>query len=472
MPSSVRSTICLGLAAIVIAACSDVRVPEPSRTAAAYNIGNDAPISYPTGKPATRAIVPGPGQQEFVVNGSFESNGGANSASFASWTLVNSGNGGMFAQTGTLTPPPFVTTSPAPPAGNFSAMSSQGGPGSHIIYQDVTLPASATDAAFQARIWYHNWAGSFVNPASLSETVFPNQQFRIDVISPSSPVTVMGAGILQTIFTTTSSSAFTLPGYTVVTASLGAFAGQTIRIRIAEVDNQSNFHAGTDDVSIVGTVNQPPTANAGPDQTVECTGATTAVQLAGVANDPDNNIATIQWFEGSTPVGSGATPVVNLAHGWHTLTMVVTDAFGLTASDNVMIDVVDTTAPTVSVTATPGELWPPNHQYVPVSLSVSVSDACDAASTITVTAVAVSNEPDDANGNGDGNTTGDVKAGSSMSSNAAPAVTFNPLTQQLELRAERGGRADGRTYTITVTATDSHGNASTATTTVKVAHNP
>lgn len=469
---SISSTISVGLVAIVVASCADGHnIPGPNAMEASYNVGDVAGPRYNAGPSANLSLVPGPGQQEFITNGSFESNGGANSGSFAGWAITNTGNGGIFAQTGTATPPPFVTSSPPPPAGSFAAMSSQGGPGSHILHQIVTLPASGTDASFQVKVWYHMWASGFFTPNSLSETVFPNEQFRIDIMNPSAPLTDMGAGILLNVFRTKVGDPAVLPGYITVNANLGAFAGQSIRIRIAEVDNQSNFHASVDDVSLVASVNQPPAANAGPDQTVECTGATTAVTLAGVATDPDNNIASIEWFEGATPIGSGATPTVNLAHGSHTLTLVVTDAFGMTASDDVVIDVVDTTAPTLSVTATPGELWPPNHQYVPVTLTIGVSDNCDGAAALTVTATAVSNEPDDANGNGDGNTTGDVRAGSAMSSNAAPTVSFNPLTQQLELRAERGGRAGGREYTITVTATDSHGNSTTRATTVKVAHN-
>src|SRR5262252_1220984 len=54
-------------------------------------------------------------------------------------------------------------------------------------------------------------------------------------------------------------------------------------------------------VDIKGTlVNQPPTADAGPDRTVECnaTGRGTFT-LEGAGRDPDNNAASFGWFRGS-----------------------------------------------------------------------------------------------------------------------------------------------------------------------------
>ena len=90
-------------------------------------------------------------------------------------------------------------------------------------------------------------------------------------------------------------------------------------------------------------------------------------------------------------------------------------------------------------------------------------------------AEAVSDEPDDANGIGDGKTTGDIKVtvaacgGVILSSNASPRVSFDPVLDQLELRAERASNLNGRVYTITVTATDAAGYQSIpSTTTVSV----
>lgn len=112
----------------------------------------------------------------------------------------------------------------------------------------------------------------------------------------------------------------------------------------------------------------------------------------------------------------------------------------------------DTTPPVISsVSATPSTLGAPNHKMTPVSISVKVADNCTTP-TWTVTSVS-SNEP--VNGTGDGDTEPD----------------WTMAGQKVTLRAERAGTGSGRTYTVTVTAKDAAGNASTGTTTVSVPHN-
>lgn len=110
----------------------------------------------------------------------------------------------------------------------------------------------------------------------------------------------------------------------------------------------------------------------------------------------------------------------------------------------------DVTSPTLTLTATPNVLWPPNHHYVPVTVGAAVAD--DADPNVTVRLVSVtSNEPD--NGQGDGDTSNDI-------------VTID--TYHFQLRAERAGNGNGRTYTLTYEAIDACGNTTTVTTTVSV----
>ena len=231
-------------------------------------------------------------------------------------------------------------------------------------------------------------------------------------------------------------------------------------------------------VTVNVITNQPPVADAGPDQDhVEWTSGGTSVTLDGTgSSDPDGDPLTYTWTDaGGTLVGTGATPTITLnSLGTHTITLTVSDG-SATSSDAVDITVEDTTAPTVSVTATPSSLWPPNHKYHTIDLSgIVVSDECDPDPTVEVWIE--SDEPDNAIGNGDGNTTGDIRVTLAdgtvfESSNASPSVHFDADDlDELELRAERAGGGDGRTYTITVMATDSSGNSTTTTTTVTVAH--
>jgi hypothetical protein len=110
----------------------------------------------------------------------------------------------------------------------------------------------------------------------------------------------------------------------------------------------------------------------------------------------------------------------------------------------------DTEPPTISsVTASPSVLWPANHKMVPVTVTIVASDDTGVVSSRIISVT--SSEPD--NGLGDGDTAGDIQITGDLS---------------LLLRAERSGKGNGRTYTITVECQDEAGNASTGTTTVTV----
>lgn len=113
--------------------------------------------------------------------------------------------------------------------------------------------------------------------------------------------------------------------------------------------------------------------------------------------------------------------------------------------------VADTTSPVISaISASPSVLSTPNHKLVPVTVTVVATDNVDPAPVAQIVSV-TSNEPDE--GLGDGDTAGDI-------------VITGPLT--VKLRAERGGKGGGRTYTITVSVTDAAGNSTSGTTTVVV----
>jgi len=110
----------------------------------------------------------------------------------------------------------------------------------------------------------------------------------------------------------------------------------------------------------------PPSTDAGEDQTVECSsfdGATVTLDGSG-STDPDStpgtndDIVTFEWFEdygtsGETMLGAGETLMVLLSLGSHTITLRVTDQFGETDTDDVIIEIVDATPPTIDVELTP-----------------------------------------------------------------------------------------------------------------------
>lgn len=222
-------------------------------------------------------------------------------------------------------------------------------------------------------------------------------------------------------------------------------------------------------------VNVAPVADAGADSFPVCVShGGTSVTLSGTGStDSDGTIASYEWKDSDGDViGTSATATVTLPLGTHTFTLKVTDDDGASDTDDVVVTVTDTSAPTLSVGATPGTLWPPNHKYHLVSVATVASDACDGS--VAVAGYVVSNEADEADGTGDGETTGDIKVTKPngtvlLSSNANPRVPFAP-GDRLEVRAERFGTAAPRVYSIVLTASDDALNETTGTATVTVVH--
>lgn len=209
-------------------------------------------------------------------------------------------------------------------------------------------------------------------------------------------------------------------------------------------------------------LNQAPEADAGFDETVECNcPAGTPVTLDGSgSSDPDaGDVLSYSWtgpFAENGGTVSGQTPTVTLPLGVHTITLTVTDPSGAADTDTVEITVEDTTSPTVTLTLSPGVLWPPNHQLVKVKATIEVEDECGSTSTVELVSI-VSNEPD--NGHGDGNTTGDIQG-----------AGFGTDDRSFLLRAERSGHGRGRVYRVTYLVTDASGNATEVSAEVRVPH--
>lgn len=172
-----------------------------------------------------------------VANGLFE-------ARLRGWTVVDQagGSGSWFPQFGAQAP--FSGLPHPAPADPPRALSDQLGAGSHILYQDITLPVGGGRLTFDLSV--DNWAGEYYTPPTLDFTVVPNQQFRADIVSPAEPVET--ARILKRVFVTT----WGMPSVfsTRVSSDLSAFAGQVIRLRFAEVDNLLFLNVGIDNVRV------------------------------------------------------------------------------------------------------------------------------------------------------------------------------------------------------------------------------
>ncbi len=225
--------------------------------------------------------------------------------------------------------------------------------------------------------------------------------------------------------------------------------------------------AGTAVVLHVGgpLVNQPPRANAGADQIVECTspaGASITLDSRG-STDPDgaDDIAFREWRVGNAggleildPDGDGVVTLLQGIGAASTYALNVMDSYMAIGQDTAQVRVVDSTAPVIaSVRATPSSLRPRNHRLVPITVQVAAQDLCG-TSSCAITAVSSSDPVD---GLGDGDTSPDW-------------VITGALT--VDLRAEVAAPNPSRVYTLTVTCADDANNGATSNTTVDVVVRP
>lgn len=150
----------------------------------------------------------------------------------------------------------------------------------------------------------------------------------------------------------------TIAGYEWLLGTTQLGTGASIQARLPDgvstVTLRATDNAGltaTDTVQITVTREaQAPTANAGPDQSLTDTDGLPgeAVTLTGSGTDPDGSIATYEWRIGESVLGSGATLNARVPDGVSSVTLVVTDDAGLTASDSVQITVAAPVLPVVN----------------------------------------------------------------------------------------------------------------------------
>ncbi|HET7399361.1 MAG TPA: hypothetical protein VFJ94_12655 [Intrasporangium sp.] len=177
-------------------------------------------------------------------------NGGFETGTLTGWRTDELGipGDGWSAASGTTSPVAGFPV-PGPPRGTWQAVVDQLGPGSHVLYQDIKVDED--DTGLSLILWYTNGNGAFFTPRSLSPQVLPNQQLRVDLMRPQAPIRSMAPGdILATIFRTRVGDPASIPPR-VLRQDLSRFEDRTVRLRIAEVDNQLFFQAGVDAVRVV-----------------------------------------------------------------------------------------------------------------------------------------------------------------------------------------------------------------------------
>ena len=209
-------------------------------------------------------LAPNSAEAEKVVNGDFES------GTLSGWNVYRANPfGDWFAYQGTETPiganrkkQSLGRGEPVqpPPQGAYAAVTDEIEPDTLILYQDVFLEPGFDHQL--SLVAYYDAYKSIAIPTpdtlSIADEALQlpnggfqeNQQFRIDVVKPDAPLESLDpADVLRTVFATKLGDRLTMAPKK-LTANLSAFAGQTVRLRIANAVTGEVFNAGVDAVSI------------------------------------------------------------------------------------------------------------------------------------------------------------------------------------------------------------------------------
>lgn len=183
-----------------------------------------------------------------IVNGNFESGG------TAGWSIftVPTSAGGWQTYSGTTSPMSSGDTDPIPAAiGTASAVADQTGEMASVLYQDVAL-----EPGMSHTLDFSYWFATFAPFTATNNIAFPfpsgpdDQQVIIDVIkSSASPITANPADSLATVYRSNLGDA-TTRNWTNATVDLSTFAGQTVRVRFLDINQNSYLLVGVDNVAI------------------------------------------------------------------------------------------------------------------------------------------------------------------------------------------------------------------------------
>ena len=143
---------------------------------------------------------------------------------------------------------------PAPPQGEFGAITEQGEESVQILSQVVSLKPNRRHKLRFQLAYFNNNGGSgrggsgFITPDSLT-LAQENQQFRMDVVKPDAGIRAMGGAILDSVYRTRVGDR-NRKGYGAVAANLTPYAGEQVRLRFAVAVTQAQLNVGIDAVKI------------------------------------------------------------------------------------------------------------------------------------------------------------------------------------------------------------------------------
>jgi D-alanyl-D-alanine carboxypeptidase len=173
------------------------------------------------------------------------------SGELSDWQVVENGAGAWSVASGPASGFRARFGVPAPP-GKFAILTDLDGPGTRILYRDLTL-----DGRFVLHLttFYATLPGAeFSSPRTLAhQGAEANQQFRIDLVRPSAPIdSVARRDVLVNVFRTAPGSSGLHHPFE-VKVDVSRLAGRAVRLRIAATENRAPLLAGVDDIRFVRT---------------------------------------------------------------------------------------------------------------------------------------------------------------------------------------------------------------------------
>jgi hypothetical protein len=371
-----------------------------------------------------------------------------NSATFSFLIKVKDVTPPSFTVAGGNPGAPFTPSNPAPatsPAGavvfytNPGATDSNGGAVTVTcvsptgLHSGSTFPIGTTDINCVAT----DVSGVSTPPTNLFDIIVADTTPPVITVNPPAPAT-MEAG-----------AAYSDAGATAVDAVAGPVA-------VTASNNIQPLVPGSYTVTYRAT---DPSGNTATATRTVIVRDTTRPVVTLIGASPLNTAAGSPFVDpGATAsdLVSGVLPVtitgtVNTAVlGTYTRTYTATDAAGNIGTATRTVNVVDMTPPVITESASPNILiWSPNKVMTPVTVSGVITDLSPTTATFRVV-----------------DEYGKVQPSGSVTIGAGGAFSF-----VIKLEAYRNGTdADGRVYTIIVTATDSRGLSSSRSTIVLVPH--
>ena len=188
---------------------------------------------------------PAAGADDLIVNGNFKT------GDFEGWTTddLTQCEGNWLIYSGNATPSTGIEILP-PPSGGFAAVTDEIElePCSLLLYQDIEVPGGAGDVLCSAVVYVRNLNNDYIIGNGLDISPNKNQQYRVDLMDPDAPLYDIGAGVIENLFQTLPGDPQSI-GYTTLEFELTDFAGQTVRLRAASVNNEGQLFSAIDEVT-------------------------------------------------------------------------------------------------------------------------------------------------------------------------------------------------------------------------------